>query len=264
VSVHLPTANSTSAGDSVLHASGNDEHLGRGVARRGHHQGTTDAAIRAERLRRLSDLQRKFDALPVDDDVDTSYGELAAAVAAAGGQPRSRAMDVLIAATAHAHSARLYTRNVADFARIEHLSRSFSMEAIAIEREVTLSQDVAVSNDIAGALTNAWNQHDMRAFASQFHIDAAFVNIRGAHLRGRDEIEQQHTVIHGGVYKASTARFVVADSREVVPGLIVFHLSSEVQDREGAEGETQRALMTSSSSCETPIGRSSRPTTPWS
>jgi hypothetical protein len=30
-------------------------------------------------------------------------------------------MDILIAATAHAHSARLYTRNVADFAGIEHL-----------------------------------------------------------------------------------------------------------------------------------------------
>jgi predicted nucleic acid-binding protein len=85
------------------------------------HFGVLDAAIRAERLRRLSDLQRKFDALPVDDDVATSYGELATAVAASGGQPRSRVMDILIAATAHAHSARLYTRNAADFAGIEHL-----------------------------------------------------------------------------------------------------------------------------------------------
>ena len=82
---------------------------------------TTDAAIRAERLRRLSDLQRKFDALPVDDDVATSYGQLAAAVVAAGRQPRARVMDILIAATAHAHSARLYTRNAADLAGIEHL-----------------------------------------------------------------------------------------------------------------------------------------------
>jgi hypothetical protein len=82
---------------------------------------TTDAAIRAERLRRLSDLQRKFDALPVDDDVATSYGQLAAAVVATGRRPRSRVMDILIAATAHAHSARLYTRNAADLAGIEHL-----------------------------------------------------------------------------------------------------------------------------------------------
>ena len=80
-----------------------------------------DRAIRAERLRRLSALQRKFDALPVDDEVATSYGQLAAAVVGTGRQPRSRVMDLLIAATAHAHGARLYTRNAADLVGLEHL-----------------------------------------------------------------------------------------------------------------------------------------------
>lgn len=82
---------------------------------------TTDGSVRAERLRRLSKLQRKFDALPIDDGVATSYGLLAAAVATSGRQPRSRVMDLLIAATAHAHSARLYTRNAKDLNGIEHL-----------------------------------------------------------------------------------------------------------------------------------------------
>ena len=82
---------------------------------------TADGAVRAERLRRLSVLQHTFDALPVDDDVAASYGQLAAAVVAAGRQPRSRVMDILIAATAHAHAARLYTRNAADLNGIEHL-----------------------------------------------------------------------------------------------------------------------------------------------
>lgn len=82
---------------------------------------TADPAARAERLRRLSLLQRTFDALPVDDDVATSYGQLAAAVAAVGRQPRARVMDILIAATAHAHAARLYTRNPSDLAGIENL-----------------------------------------------------------------------------------------------------------------------------------------------
>lgn len=74
-----------------------------------------DAATRAERLRRLSVLQRKFDALPLDDAVAASYGQLAAAVVDAGRQPRARTTDLIIAATAHAHSARLYTRNAGDF-----------------------------------------------------------------------------------------------------------------------------------------------------
>jgi predicted nucleic acid-binding protein len=80
---------------------------------------TTDAAVRAERLHRLTDFQRRFTALPVDDAVVTSYGQLAAAVVAAG--RRSRVTDLLVAATAHAHSARLYTRNAGDLTGIEHL-----------------------------------------------------------------------------------------------------------------------------------------------
>ena len=79
------------------------------------------ADVRAERLRRLSILQKHFDALPVDDAVAISYGRLAAAVVDAGRQPRRRAMDLLIAATAHAHGARLYTRNIDDFAGLENL-----------------------------------------------------------------------------------------------------------------------------------------------
>jgi toxin FitB len=77
--------------------------------------------VRAERLRRLSILQQHFDALPVDEAVSVSYGRLAAAVVDAGRRPRRRVMDLLIAATAHAHGARLYTRNAADFAGLENL-----------------------------------------------------------------------------------------------------------------------------------------------
>lgn len=82
---------------------------------------TKDNAVRAERLRRLSEFQRRFTAIPVDDAVAISYGQLAAAVVSAGRQPRSRVMDLLIAATAHAHSARLYTRNAGDLAGLEQL-----------------------------------------------------------------------------------------------------------------------------------------------
>lgn len=76
---------------------------------------------RAERLRRLSILQRRFDALPVDDAVADSYGQLSAAVVAVGRRPRTRSLDLLIAATAHAHSARLYTRNEEDLRGLEDL-----------------------------------------------------------------------------------------------------------------------------------------------
>ena len=82
---------------------------------------TTDAVVRAERLRRLSVLQATFTPLPVDDAVAQAYGRLAAAVAAAGRQPRARVMDLLIAATAAAHQACLVTANARDLVGIEDL-----------------------------------------------------------------------------------------------------------------------------------------------
>lgn len=82
---------------------------------------TTDSAIRGERLRRLSEVQRRFDALPVDERVAVSYGRLAAETVRLGRRPRSRVMDLLIAATAFANAARLYTRNAADLAGLDDL-----------------------------------------------------------------------------------------------------------------------------------------------
>jgi len=77
--------------------------------------------VRAERLRRLLRLRNDFDAIPVDHAVAASYGQLAAAVVDAGRPPRARVTDLLIAATAHAHSARLYTFNAADLHGLENL-----------------------------------------------------------------------------------------------------------------------------------------------
>lgn len=82
---------------------------------------TDDPDLRAERLRRLTLIEHLYTPLPIDGAVARSYGNLAAAVARSGRQPRARVMDLFIAATAHAHDASLITRNAADLRGIEHL-----------------------------------------------------------------------------------------------------------------------------------------------
>lgn len=80
---------------------------------------TSNPTTRAERLRRLAVIEREFAPLPVDERVARSFGLLASLVAALGRTPRSRSMDLLIAATAHAHGARLVTHNPGDLAGLD-------------------------------------------------------------------------------------------------------------------------------------------------
>jgi toxin FitB len=80
-----------------------------------------DDAIRAERLRRLTIVQRSFDPLPMNDVVAASYGQMAAALVKRGRSPRPRIMELLIAATAHANGAVLYTRNAEDLVGLEEI-----------------------------------------------------------------------------------------------------------------------------------------------
>ncbi len=66
-------------------------------------------------------MQRRFDPLPVDEAVAESYGLLACHLVKARRQPRARVMDLLIAATARAHNAALFTRNSQDLHGLEGL-----------------------------------------------------------------------------------------------------------------------------------------------
>ncbi|MDQ3874619.1 MAG: PIN domain-containing protein [Actinomycetota bacterium] len=76
---------------------------------------------RARRSQRLGVIEATFDPLPVDAAVAREWARLAAALVNRGGQPRRRAVDLLIAATANVHNVPLLTRNPKDFTLIADL-----------------------------------------------------------------------------------------------------------------------------------------------
>ena len=80
-----------------------------------------DEDARASRVRRLGVIESHFDALPFDSATARECGRLHAAVAQRGGQPRRRAFDLAIAATANIHGVPLLTYNGKDFQIIEDL-----------------------------------------------------------------------------------------------------------------------------------------------
>jgi len=86
--------------------------------------GIVKATDDTERVKRTVHLQRVrtlFEELPVDGAVAEAYTAVATAVHVDGRSPRPRAFDLLIAATAMAHSMPLYTRDLGDVATLRHL-----------------------------------------------------------------------------------------------------------------------------------------------
>ena len=66
---------------------------------------------------------------------------------------------------------------------------------------VLSADDESAIHEVASAWERAWNRHDMRALSRLFTIDADFVNVFGAHWRGRQEIEVRHQERHDTRFK---------------------------------------------------------------
>lgn len=83
---------------------------------------TQDADERARRQDRLQRAEATFDPLPFDGEAARAYGRIYAAEIASGRKARgTRALDLLIAATACAANLPVFTRNPEDFRGLKDL-----------------------------------------------------------------------------------------------------------------------------------------------
>ena len=76
---------------------------------------TDDPVKRAGRVAVLQHVEATFDPLPYDQGAARLFGQICASVRASGREPRKRASDLMIAATAASNELPLYTANPDDF-----------------------------------------------------------------------------------------------------------------------------------------------------
>lgn len=88
-----------------------------------------DPVRRAGRMAVLQHAEATFDPLPYDSGAARVYGQICAAVQAAGRRPRKRSADLMIAATAASNQLPLYTANPDDFKGAEHLVEVVGVQA---------------------------------------------------------------------------------------------------------------------------------------
>jgi predicted nucleic acid-binding protein len=82
---------------------------------------TDDPSKRARRVAVLQHAEATFEPLPYEQGAARVYGQICAAVRLAGRQPRRRAADLMIAATAASNALPLYTANPDAFKGAEGL-----------------------------------------------------------------------------------------------------------------------------------------------
>src|SRR5580692_815935 len=109
------------------------------------------------------------------------------------------------------------------------------------------SREEAEIRAVEMGLQEAWNHHDMKAWANLFAEDADFVNVAGWWWRGRAEIEKKHTEIHAYIFRDSTLTIDEVDTRFLTPEIAIVHcLWSLTGNRnpDGSDGQPRKGIFT--------------------
>ena len=108
------------------------------------------------------------------------------------------------------------------------------------------SDQAAIRQTVMG-LQDAWNRHDMKAFANLFAEDADFVNVAGAWWKGRVEIEEKHRAVHATIFRDSTLSIEEVDVRFLTPDIAIAHVLTALVEQKMPDGSVvppRRALLT--------------------
>jgi uncharacterized protein (TIGR02246 family) len=80
-----------------------------------------------------------------------------------------------------------------------------------------------IANSILSRLADAWKMADGAAWGNEFLDDADFVNIFGAQMKGRSDIEKRHQYLFDVLFAGSTCDFAVGNARLLAPNIILVH-----------------------------------------
>lgn len=88
---------------------------------------------------------------------------------------------------------------------------------------------------------DAWNTHDMSAFAALFHEDGVWVLWTGEVWAGRRMIEEGHAAVHKTIFRNSTQREHLEELRFVGPDAAVVRFCSVLKGSEQSPNEPVRS-----------------------
>jgi uncharacterized protein (TIGR02246 family) len=99
------------------------------------------------------------------------------------------------------------------------------------------TQDEASVSAVVDRFVQAWNDHDIRAFAALFAEDAEFVNAIGLHWHGRAQIAAAQANNHATIFKESRLDNVRVRQRFLKPDVAVVHATWDLVGQRRRDGQ---------------------------
>jgi uncharacterized protein (TIGR02246 family) len=100
-----------------------------------------------------------------------------------------------------------------------------------------MSAPTAEVKRVVIAFAEAWNRHDMEAFAELFAPDAEFVNVVGMWWKGRAEIKVAHEFTHATMFKGSRLTILETSIRFPEPRLAIARSRWLLENHVSPDGE---------------------------
>jgi uncharacterized protein (TIGR02246 family) len=97
------------------------------------------------------------------------------------------------------------------------------------------SNRAAIGNTVAH-FVDAWNKHDVHAFAMTFTKDADFTNVAGTHARSRPAIEAFQAPLFAGIFKETHLTDMIRSIRFLTPTLAAVDVDWEMSGAKSPDG----------------------------
>ena len=119
------------------------------------------------------------------------------------------------------------------------LTLVFCVSAVAMSQERPADRRKIAS--MISAWEQAWNTHDMHAFANLFHEDGVWVLWTGQVWTGRTAIEDGHAAVHKTVFRNSVQRERIEELTFIGPNAAVVRFYSTLTGDERAPDKVVRS-----------------------
>lgn len=109
----------------------------------------------------------------------------------------------------------------------------------AAAQQVDKSKDEEALRLVVANYESAWNRHDAKGLADQYHTDATWVNWFGAYSKGQQDIQEHYQTVHSTYFKTSHYYTrSIEDITFVKPDVVIMHVRTGLTGDERYPGQT--------------------------